>query len=129
PRAGSLVMFGSKMLVPTGVGVVWARSQRLEQIESVERGGDMIADVTLHGATWAQIPHRFEAGTPPIMEVIGLGAAIDYLDKIGLSSIAAHDRALTEYALDALASVPALEIEGPSDPRSEEHTSELQSRE
>ncbi|HLT96632.1 MAG TPA: SufS family cysteine desulfurase [Acidimicrobiia bacterium] len=114
--ADALVFSGHKMLGPTGIGVVWARSERLEEIEPVEHGGDMIADVTLHGATWAQIPHRFEAGTPPIMEVIGLGAAIDYLDKIGLSSIAAHDRALTEYALDALASVPALEIEGPSDP-------------
>ncbi len=103
-----------KMLGPTGVGVVWARRDRLEETDPVEGGGDMIADVTLHGATWAKIPHRFEAGTPPIIEAVGLAAAIDYLDKVGMAAIAAHDKALAAYTLERLGAVPGLEIQGPS---------------
>ena len=102
-----------KMLGPTGIGALWARPERLEEIQPVEFGGDMIADVTLTGATWAPVPHRFEAGTPPIIEAIGFGAAVEYLDKVGMKAIAAHDLDLTAYALDALTSVPSLSIQGP----------------
>lgn len=112
--ADALVFSGHKMLGPTGIGVLWARPERLEEIEPVEGGGDMITDVTLHRSTWASVPHRFEAGTPPIIEAIGLGAAIDYLEKVGRSAIAAHDDALTEYALDAVGSVPQAVIHGPT---------------
>lgn len=112
--ADALVFSGHKMLGPTGIGVLWARRERLEEIEPVEGGGDMISDVTLEGATWAAIPHRFEAGTPPIIEAIGLDAAVDYLTKVGLEAAAAHDTALTAYALEALAAVPQLEVKGPS---------------
>jgi cysteine desulfurase / selenocysteine lyase len=111
--ADAVVFSGHKMLGPTGVGAVWAKRDRLEETEPVEGGGDMISDVTLHGSTWTSIPHRFEAGTPPIIEVIGLGAAIDYLEKVGREAIAAHDAALTEYALEALSNVPQIEIQGP----------------
>jgi cysteine desulfurase / selenocysteine lyase len=76
----------------------------------------MIATVTREKSTWAEIPFRFEAGTPPIIEVIGFGAAIDYLDKVGMESIAAHDDFLTRHALQVLPQVPHLEIQGPSEP-------------
>lgn len=113
--ADALVFSGHKMLGPTGIGVLWGRAERLEEIEPVEGGGDMIADVTLHSSTWTSIPHRFEAGTPPIIEAIGLGAAIAYLEKVGREAVASHDSALTDYALDALSSVPQLGIHGPID--------------
>ena len=73
----------------------------------------MISDVTLQDATWAEIPHRFEAGTPPIIEAVGLHAAIDYLDSIGMDKIFEHDRELTEIALERLGDVPGLSIQGP----------------
>ena len=111
--ADAITFSAHKMLGPTGIGALWARPERLEEIEPVEGGGDMIADVTLHGARWAKVPHRFEAGTPPIIEAIGFGAALDYLEKIGMGSISAHDTALTEYALDALDDVPELTVHGP----------------
>jgi cysteine desulfurase / selenocysteine lyase len=114
--ADAVVFSGHKMLGPTGIGVVWARPERLEEIEPVEGGGDMIATVTREKSTWAEIPFRFEAGTPPIIEVIGFGAAIDYLDKVGMESIAAHDDFLTRHALQVLPQVPHLEIQGPSEP-------------
>lgn len=103
-----------KMLGPTGIGALWGRPERLAEIEPVEGGGDMIADVTWHGATWAAVPHRFEAGTPPIIEAIGFGAAVDYLEKIGMGAVADHDRELTGYALGRLADVPGVEIQGPT---------------
>lgn len=112
--ADAVVFSGHKMLGPTGIGVLWARKERLEETEPTEGGGDMIADVTLHGATWTSIPHRFEAGTPPIIEAIGLGAAIDYLEKVGREAIASHDLALTHYALEVLRSVPQLAVYGPA---------------
>ena len=105
---------GHKMLGPTGIGALWGRQDRLEEIEPVEFGGDMISDVTLQGASWATVPHRFEAGTPPIMEAIGLAAAVEYLDKVGMEAIAAHDTAMTAYALAALAEVNGLTIQGPA---------------
>ncbi|MEX2651438.1 MAG: cysteine desulfurase, partial [Acidimicrobiia bacterium] len=91
---------GHKMLGPTGIGILWGKMEALEETEPFEGGGEMISDVTLQDATWADIPHRFEAGTPPIIEAIGLHAAIDYLDTIGKDKIFEHDREHTEIALD-----------------------------
>ena len=109
------VAFSShKMLGPTGIGALWGRSERLEEVEPVEFGGDMISDVSLRSASWAAVPHRFEAGTPPIIEAIGLAAAVDYLDKVGMAALTAHDTALTAYALDALSQVPHLQVHGPA---------------
>lgn len=102
-----------KMLGPTGIGVLWGRYDALEEMEPFEGGGEMISDVTLHTASWAEIPHRFEAGTPPIIEAVGLHAAIDYLEDIGMDKIADHDRKLTSIALDRLSDVPGLTIQGP----------------
>jgi cysteine desulfurase/selenocysteine lyase len=102
-----------KMLGPTGIGFLWAKPERLEEMEPIEGGGEMIADVSLHNATWAPIPHRFEAGTPAIIEAAGLLAAIDYLESVGMDEITAHDAALTDRALRLMAEVPGLEVWGP----------------
>lgn len=108
------VAFSShKMLGPTGIGVLWGRMNALEETEPFEGGGEMISDVTLHDATWASIPHRFEAGTPPIIEAVGLHAAIDYLDSIGMDRIFEHDQELTAIALERLGDVPGVSIQGP----------------
>lgn len=110
------VAFSShKMLGPTGIGVLWGRMDALEEMEPFEGGGEMISDVTLDHATWAPIPHRFEAGTPPIVEAIGLHAAIDYLDSVGMEEVFAHDRDLTSIALSRLSDIPAVTIHGPPD--------------
>jgi cysteine desulfurase/selenocysteine lyase len=110
------VAFSShKMLGPTGIGVLWGRMDALEETEPFEGGGEMISDVTLFEATWADIPHRFEAGTPPIIEAVGLHAAIDYLDSIGMGTVLEHDRELTGIALERLSDVPGLHIQGPRD--------------
>ena len=110
------VAFSShKMLGPTGIGILWGRMDALEEMEPFEGGGEMIADVTLHDATWASIPHRFEAGTPPIIEAVGLHAAIDYLDGIGMDRVFAHDQELTAIALERLSDVPGVRIHGPHD--------------
>lgn len=110
------VAFSShKMLGPTGIGILWGRKEALEEMEPFEGGGEMIADVTLQGATWAAIPHRFEAGTPPIIEAVGLHAAIDYLDSIGMDKVFAHDQELTAVALERLVDVPGISIQGPKD--------------
>jgi cysteine desulfurase / selenocysteine lyase len=111
--ADFLAFSAHKMLGPTGIGVLWGRMERLEEMEPFETGGEMIADVTLDGATWAAIPHRFEAGTPPIAEAVGLHAAIEYLEGIGMDKVSAHDRELTGYALRRLSEVPDLAVQGP----------------
>lgn len=113
--ADFLAFSSHKMLGPTGIGVLWGRKEALEEMEPFEGGGEMIADVTLHNATWAPIPHRFEAGTPPIIEAVGLHAAIDYLDSIGMDQIFAHDQHLTAVALERLSDVPGVQIHGPRD--------------
>lgn len=102
-----------KMLGPTGIGFLWGRPERLEEMEPVEGGGEMISDVTLDSSTWAPVPYRFEAGTPPIIEAAGLTAAIDYLEQLGMDAVAAHDRRLTDRALTLMSEVPGLEIWGP----------------
>lgn len=110
------VAFSShKMLGPTGIGVLWGAMDALEETEPFEGGGEMIADVTLHSATWAAIPHRFEAGTPSIIEAVGLHAAIDYLESIGMDTVFKHDQELTALALERLGDVPGLAVQGPTD--------------
>ena len=94
---------GHKMLGPTGIGVLWAREQLLEEMPAFLGGGEMIRDVRLDGFTPNDVPWKFEAGTPPIAEAIGLGAAIEYLEAVGLEQIAAHERALTNHAINVLA--------------------------
>ncbi|HVB00850.1 MAG TPA: SufS family cysteine desulfurase [Acidimicrobiales bacterium] len=93
---------GHKLLGPTGIGVLWARAEILEEMPPFLGGGEMISDVRLDGFSTTDIPWKFEAGTPPIAEAIGLGAAITYLENIGLDNIAAHERELTSYAIRSL---------------------------
>jgi cysteine desulfurase/selenocysteine lyase len=111
-----LAFSAHKMLGPTGIGALWGRMDRLEELEPAEGGGAMIHDVRLHDATWAGIPHRFEAGTPPIAEAIGFGAAVDYLAALGMDAVRKHEIEITRYALGRLAAVPGLTIYGPMDP-------------
>ena len=93
---------GHKMVGPSGVGVLWGREELLEAMPPFLGGGNMIGDVRLDGFTTAELPSKFEAGTPPIVEVIGLGAAVDYLTNIGMANIRQHEMQLTEYALSTL---------------------------
>ncbi|MEX2654119.1 MAG: SufS family cysteine desulfurase [Acidimicrobiia bacterium] len=102
-----------KMLGPTGIGFLWGRPESLERLEPIEGGGEMISTVELQRSTWAPIPHRFEAGTPAIIEAAGLIAAIEYLESLGMENVARHDRDLTEYALALLSEVPAATVYGP----------------
>jgi cysteine desulfurase/selenocysteine lyase len=104
-----------KMLGPTGIGALWGQADRLEEMEPTEGGGEMINTVERHVSTWAPVPHKFEAGTPPIAEAVGFGAAVDYLSDIGMDVIADHERTLTAYALEQLSQVPDLTIYGPTD--------------
>lgn len=97
------VTFSShKMVGPTGIGVVWGRRALLDAMPPFLGGGNMIADVRLDGFTCAELPAKFEAGTPPIVEAVGLGAAVDYLTSIGMTNVRAHERTLTDYALTTL---------------------------
>jgi cysteine desulfurase/selenocysteine lyase len=104
---------GHKALGPTGIGVLHGRREILETMEPFLTGGDMIASVDFQGATWNELPYKFEAGTPPIAEAVGLGAAVDYLSAIGMDRVRAHERALTAYMLERLADVPGLRVTGP----------------
>ncbi len=111
------VFTGHKLYGPTGVGVLWARRALLDAMPPFMGGGDMIASVSFERSTWAPAPQKFEAGTPAIIEVIGLGAAIDYVNAIGLDAIAAHEAALTEHALCVLSAVDGLRIAGQAQDR------------
>lgn len=106
---------GHKMCGPTGIGVLWGRLGLLEELPPFLGGGEMIETVTMSASTYAPAPHKFEAGTPPIAEAVGLGAAIDYLSAIGMDRVAAHEHAITGYAIDALNGVEGLKIIGPAD--------------
>ncbi|MEZ5322011.1 MAG: SufS family cysteine desulfurase [Microthrixaceae bacterium] len=113
------VSFSShKMCGPTGVGVLWARRALLEEMPCFLGGGGMITNVTQDGFTPAEVPHKFEAGTPPIAEIVGMGAAIDYLSAIGMDVVRAHEVHLAEYALRSLGERfgDALRIHGPAEP-------------
>jgi len=101
-----------KVFGPSGVGVLWGRAEHLEAMPPYQGGGEMILTVTFEGSTWNEIPHKFEAGTPDIAGVVGLGAALDYVEALGLDAIADHERALLAYATDALLSVPGLRLVG-----------------
>lgn len=107
---------GHKMLAPTGIGVLWGRQELLNAMPPFLGGGSMIETVKMTGSTFAPAPARFEAGTPPIAQAVGLGAAIDYLNEVGMDAVQWHDKELTAYALDALDSVPGLRIYGPRVP-------------
>jgi cysteine desulfurase/selenocysteine lyase len=113
--ADFLAFSAHKMLGPTGIGALWGKPERLEEMEPFEGGGEMIADVGLHTSTWAPVPHRFEAGTPPILESAGFIAAIEYLEAIGMDTVRAHDRDLTSYALGLLSELEAVTVYGPAD--------------
>jgi cysteine desulfurase/selenocysteine lyase len=104
---------GHKMLGPTGIGVLWGRLELLRALPPFLGGGEMIELVTMERSTFAQPPHKYEAGTPPIAEAVGLGAAVDYLRGVGMDAIAAHEAELTRYVLDELANVDGLRIIGP----------------
>jgi cysteine desulfurase/selenocysteine lyase len=106
---------GHKMLGPTGIGVLVGRREALESMEPFLGGGEMISNVTQQGSTWADLPWKFEAGTPPIAEAIGLGAAADYLMDVGLDAVRAHEVELTAHMLDALAQVDGITVFGPRD--------------
>ncbi|MFG1777478.1 cysteine desulfurase [Micromonospora sp. NPDC049048] len=111
-----VVFTGHKMCGPTGIGVLWGRAELLAAMPPVLGGGSMIETVSMARSTFAAPPARFEAGTPPIAEAVALGAAVDYLSGIGMRAIQWHEKELTAYALDALATVPGLRIFGPSVP-------------
>jgi cysteine desulfurase/selenocysteine lyase len=115
-EADFLAFTGHKVTGPTGIGVLWGRTELLEQLPPFLGGGEMIATVSMAKSTWAPIPHKFEAGTPPIVEAVGLGAAIDYISHIGLERIHAHEQAITGHLLDGLASVSGVKVLGPTDP-------------
>jgi cysteine desulfurase/selenocysteine lyase len=105
---------GHKAYGPTGVGVLWARRELLDAMGPYEGGGSMIHKVTKDEITWASVPARFEAGTPPIAEAVGLAAAIEWIDQLGLEAIHEHEAELTGYALQRLAEVPGLNVFGPA---------------
>ncbi|MFG6198907.1 cysteine desulfurase [Nonomuraea sp. JJY05] len=104
---------GHKMVGPSGIGVLWGKAELLDAMPPFLGGGEMIEAVWMDHSTYAPVPHKFEAGTPPIVEAIGLGAAVDYLTEVGMEAIEAHERELTAYALDALREVPTLRFIGP----------------
>ncbi|MGD9570298.1 MAG: aminotransferase class V-fold PLP-dependent enzyme [Thermoleophilia bacterium] len=108
---------GHKMLGPTGIGVLVGRVPVLEAMEPFLGGGEMISDVTTAGSTWADLPWKFEAGTPPIAEAVGIGAAAEYLMGVGLDAVREHERDLTARTLDALGEIEGLTIYGPRDPQ------------
>lgn len=111
-----LMAFSShKMLGPTGIGALWGRTEILDAMEPTEGGGEMINVVERHSATWAPVPHKFEAGTPPIAEAVGFGAAVDYLTSVGMDVVREHEQELTAYALERLSEIPDLTVYGPKD--------------
>ncbi len=108
---------GHKLYGPTGIGVLWARRELLEAMPPFMGGGDMISSVTYERSTWAQVPHKFEAGTPAILEGIGLGAAIRFVEEIGYDAIAAHEASLTEHALARIGTVEGVRVIGSAQDR------------
>lgn len=114
--ADILVFTGHKMLGPTGIGVVWGRYDLLADLPPFLGGGEMIETVRMTGSTFAPPPARFEAGTPPIAQAVGLAAAANYLSEIGMDQVAAHEQEIVRHTLDGLATVEGLRLLGPSDP-------------
>jgi len=112
-----LAISGHKMLGPSGIGALWARRELLEAMPPFLTGGNMIIRVTMQGAEWNEVPQKFEAGTPAIVEAIGLGAAIDYLNGLGMAAVREHERYLFEHAWPALGEIPGVRRLGPDDPQ------------
>jgi cysteine desulfurase/selenocysteine lyase len=110
-----LAFSGHKMLAPLGSGVLYGRQELLEAMPPFMGGGGMIRKVEIGRSTYADVPARFEAGTPAVADAVGLGAAVDYLNGVGLDAIQAHEKELLQYAVDGLASIPGLTLYGPSD--------------
>lgn len=103
---------GHKLYGPTGIGILYGKEELLEKMPPVQGGGDMINTVTIEKSTWADLPHKFEAGTPPIVQAVGLGAAVDYVNAIGMAAIGAHEGDVLTYATQRLASVEGLRLIG-----------------
>ncbi|MCY1138818.1 cysteine desulfurase [Actinoplanes sp. Pm04-4] len=114
--ADFIAFTGHKMLGPTGIGVLWGRYDLLAAMPPFLAGGSMIETVTMGGTTYAPPPARFEAGTPPIAEAVGLGVAVDYLNELGMEAIHQHEQDITAYALKTLSDVPGVRIFGPATP-------------
>lgn len=111
-----LAFSGHKMCGPTGIGVLYGKKELLEQMEPIEFGGEMIDFVGLYDSTWKELPWKFEGGTPIIAGAVGLAAAIDFLEEIGLDEIEKHEHALAAYALERMSTINGLTIYGPKDP-------------
>jgi cysteine desulfurase/selenocysteine lyase len=111
-----LAFTGHKVTGPTGIGVLWGKREVLAHLPPFLGGGEMITTVSMERSTYADIPHKFEAGTPPIVEAVGLGAAVDYLSAVGMENIRAHEEAITGYALEQLRSIKGVTVLGPTDP-------------
>jgi cysteine desulfurase / selenocysteine lyase len=112
--ADFMAFSGHKMCGPTGIGVLYGRQDLLEKMPPFMGGGDMIKRVYLRSFTPNELPHKFEAGTPAIAEAVGLGAAVAYLESIGMEAIHAHEKKLVQYALDQLAEIPGVKVIGPT---------------
>jgi len=111
------VFTGHKLYGPTGIGAMYAKRELLERMPPFMGGGDMIGSVSFEHSTWAEIPHKFEAGTPPIIEAIGLGVAIDWVEAIGYDAIAGHEADLVEYTLRRMAEIPGIRVLGTAQDR------------
>ena len=111
--ADFVALSGHKLCGPSGIGVLWGRTELLLAMDPFLTGGHMISSVRFEKTTWGELPHKFEAGTAPMAEAVGLAAAIDYVDAVGLEAIEAHEHALAAYALGRLAEVPGIELYGP----------------
>jgi cysteine desulfurase/selenocysteine lyase len=111
-----LALSGHKMLGPSGIGALWGRRALLDAMPPFMTGGSMITRVTMDGAEWNEVPYKFEAGTPAIVEAIGLGAAIDYLGALGMDAVRAHERYLFAQAWAVLSDIPGVWLLGPADP-------------
>jgi cysteine desulfurase/selenocysteine lyase len=106
-----------KMCGPTGIGALWARASLLEAMSPYQGGGEMISEVRLDGSSWAEIPGKFEAGTPHIAGAIGFAEAVRFIEEVGVEAIDAHERTLTEYTLERLDAVEGIQIYGPRENR------------
>jgi len=107
---------GHKMLGPTGIGVLWGKKEILEKMSPFLFGGDMISEVKVSGSLWNKLPYKFEAGTPNMAGIVGLGAAVDYLESIGMNEVEKHEKELVEYGLEKFKSLEekgVLEVYGP----------------